>query len=152
MDSIALVSPAADLHDVAAERLGRQGQRYTPGRRVLVEVLAEADAPLTILEVVARGDALAQSSAYRNLSVLEQAGVVDRIISGQERARFELAHDLTAHHHHLICSACGSVRDFTVSERLEAQLERTLRLTAEQNDFDVQHHRLDMVGTCAACR
>jgi Fe2+ or Zn2+ uptake regulation protein len=101
---------------------------------------------------VARADALAQSSAYRNLTVLEQAGVVDRIISGQERARFELAHDLTGHHHHLICSVCGSVRDFTVSEDLERQLDRTLRRTAEQNDFDVEHHRLDMLGTCADCR
>ena len=152
MGSIRVVPPAVDLHDVAAERLGRQGQRYTAGRRALVDVLAGADAPLTILEVVARGDALAQSSAYRNLTALEQAGVVDRIISGQERARFELAHDLTGHHHHLICSVCGSVRDFTVSERLEELLERTLRLTARQNDFDVEHHRLDMVGTCADCR
>lgn len=144
--------PAADPHAVAAERLGRQGQRYTSGRRALVDVLAGTDAPLTILEVVARADALAQSSAYRNLTVLEQAGVVDRIISGQERARFELAHDLTGHHHHLICSVCGSVRDFTVSEDLERQLDRTLRRTAEQNDFDVEHHRLDMLGTCADCR
>jgi Fe2+ or Zn2+ uptake regulation protein len=146
------VPTAADLQDVVAERLGRHGQRYTSGRRALVDVLVGADAPLTILEVVARGHSLAQSSAYRNLTVLEAAGVVSRIISGQEHARFELAHDLTGHHHHLICSTCGSVRDFTVSDHLEQQLERTLRQTAEQNDFDVEHHRLDLVGVCAACR
>jgi len=143
---------ASDAHEVAADRLARLGQRYTAGRRALVEVLIGAEAPLTILEIVAAGHALAQSSAYRNLTVLEQAGVVGRITSGQEHARFELAHDLTGHHHHLICSTCGAVRDFTVSDRLEQQLERTMRQTGELNDFEVEHHRLDLVGVCAACR
>jgi Fe2+ or Zn2+ uptake regulation protein len=146
------VAVASDAHEVAAERLGRLGQRYTAGRRALVDVLVGADAPLTILEIVAGGRALAQSSAYRNLTVLEQAGVVGRITSGQEHARFELAHDLTGHHHHLICSTCGIVRDFTVSDGLEQQLELTMRQTAELNDFDVELHRLDIVGVCAACR
>jgi Fe2+ or Zn2+ uptake regulation protein len=146
------VPSAPELHDLTAERLARLGQRYTGGRRALVAVLAEAEAPLTILEIVARDRSLAQSSAYRNLTVLEQAGVVSRIVAGQEHARFELAPDLTGHHHHLICSTCGSVRDFTVSEQLEQQLELTLRQTAELNDFDVEHHRLDLVGVCAACR
>jgi len=141
-----------DLHEVAASRLRQQDVRYTRGRRALVEVLAEADAPLTILEVLERGRALAQSSAYRNLAVLEQAGVVHRIIASHEHARYELAQDLTEHHHHLICSRCGVVRDFTVPDELEEELERFLRDAAVSNDFDADHHRLDLVGICAGCR
>ena len=106
----------------------------------------------TILEVLDRGRSLAQSSAYRNLAVLEQAGVVHRIIANHEHARYELAQDLTEHHHHLICSRCGAVRDFTVPASLEAELERTLRQTATSNDFEADHHRLDLVGVCASCR
>jgi Fe2+ or Zn2+ uptake regulation protein len=142
----------ADLHEVAAHRLRLHDQRYTRGRRALIDVLAAAEAPLTILEVLDRGRSLAQSSAYRNLAVLEQAGVVHRIIANHEHARYELAQDLTEHHHHLICSSCGAVRDFTVPASLEAELERTLRRTATSNDFDADHHRLDLVGICAACR
>ncbi|MPY92399.1 MAG: hypothetical protein GEV08_04800 [Acidimicrobiia bacterium] len=141
-----------DLHEVASSRLRQEAQRYTRCRRELVEVLAESDAPLTILEVLEAGRGLAQSSAYRNLAVLEQAGVVHRIIASHEHARYELAQDLTEHHHHLICSRCGAVRDFTVPDALEADLERTLRATATSNDFDADHHRLDLVGVCAACR
>jgi Fe2+ or Zn2+ uptake regulation protein len=142
----------ADLHEVVSARLRQQDQRYTRGRRALIEVLGAADAPLTILEVLERGRSLAQSSAYRNLAALEQAGVVHRIIASHEHARYELAQDLTEHHHHLICSRCGVVRDFTVPDELEADLERTLRRTAASNDFDADHHRLDLVGICAACR
>ena len=142
----------AELHEVAASRLGRQDQRYTRGRRAIVEVLAAADAPLTILEVLERGRDLPQSSAYRNLALLEQAGVVHRIIASHEHARFELAQDLTEHHHHLICSTCGGVADFVVPPEVEAVLERTLERTASHHAFDPAYHRLDLVGTCAACR
>ncbi len=143
---------ASDLHEVAALRLSQHDQRYTRCRRALVDVLSSAEAPLTILDVLDRSRTLAQSSAYRNLSVLEQAGVVHRIIASHEHARFELAQDLTEHHHHLICSICGTVSDFTVPDDIEVALERTLLETATRHDFQADYHRLDLVGTCAACR
>ena len=58
--------------------------------------------------------------------MLERAGVVHRIVTADDFARYELAEDLTEHHHHLICSACGDVRDFTVSPELEGDLDRAL--------------------------
>ena len=94
---------------------------------------------------------LAQSSAYRNLAVLERAGVVHRIVAAGEFARYELAEDLTEHHHHLICATCGDVRDFTVSPELEGDLDRALGRIARQHGFSADHHRLDLVGTCSAC-
>ena len=97
----------ADVHDTAARRLHAVGQRYTTGRQAVVDVLAAARAPLTIPEVVAGGRPIPQSSAYRNLAVLEEARVVRRILTSGDFARYELAEDLTEHHHHLICSACG---------------------------------------------
>ena len=57
---------------------------------------------------------LPQSSIYRNLSVLEQAGVVRRVITEDEFARYELTEAFTEHHHHLICSNCGKVEDVTI--------------------------------------
>lgn len=141
-----------ELHDVTAAWLRRLDQRYTRGRRALVEVLAGSNAPLSIPQLLARDRSLAQSSAYRNLAVLEQAGVVHRIVTANEFARYELAEELTQHHHHLICSTCGEVRDFTVSAQLEQELQRSLRRVATRNGFDLEHHRLDIVGTCTTCR
>jgi Fe2+ or Zn2+ uptake regulation protein len=139
---------ADDLHPAIAARLVDDGQRYTSGRRKLVEVLVGAGRPLTAAEVLIEGD-LAQSSAYRNLAVLESCGVVHRVAGSDEFARFELAEDLTDHHHHhLICTSCGSVADFTAPDGLERSLEA---LIAETAGFQADHHRLDLFGRCSAC-
>jgi Fur family ferric uptake transcriptional regulator len=145
-------SADADLHELAARRLAGLDQRYTRGRRALVAVLAATDAPLALPQLLERDRSLAQSSAYRNLTVLERAGVVHRIVTSDEFGRYELAEDLTGHHHHLICSSCGDVRDFTVPPDVETQLDRALGRIAGANDFRADHHRLDLVGVCATCR
>ena len=145
-------SDGSDLDDVAATRLRTLKQRYTTARRALVEVLVEAEAPLTVAEIIEQDESLALSSAYRNLVVLEQAGVIHRIVTSDEYARYELAEDLTQHHHHLICSRCGAVRDFTISEDVEDALDRALRRVAKRNEFSAEHHRLDLVGVCANCQ
>jgi Fur family transcriptional regulator, ferric uptake regulator len=141
----------ADVHDTASRRLRAVGQRYTSGRRAVVDVLAGATAPLTIPEVVAGGRRIPQSSAYRSLAVLEQAGVVRRILTSGDFARFELAEDLTQHHHHLICSSCGAVEDFTAPPALERSLRRAVRDVEGTTGFAAAHHRLDLVGTCTTC-
>jgi Fur family transcriptional regulator, ferric uptake regulator len=140
-----------NVDQLAGTRVRQQGQRYNGNRRQLVGVLAASDAPLTIAEILARGEDLAQSSVYRNLVLLEQLGVVERIVTNDERARFELAEDFTEHHHHLICSACGVVRDFTVPTRVERSVHHALAEIAERTGFTLQNHRLDLVGVCPAC-
>src|SRR5690606_30458739 len=100
------VVTSGDLHGAINDLLEDDGQRYTAGRRSLVEVLDQAGRPLTAAEILAAGS-LSQSSAYRNLAVLETCGVVHRVAGSDEFARFELAEGLTDHHHHhLICTAC----------------------------------------------
>ncbi len=141
----------ADVHDTAARRLRAVGQRYTSGRQAVVDVLAGARAPLTIPEVVDGGRRIPQSSAYRSLAVLEQAGVVRRILTSGDFARYELAEDLTEHHHHLICSACGGVEDVPASPELEKSLRAAVRDVEGATGFTAAHHRLDLVGTCTAC-
>ncbi len=141
----------ADLHTVVSGRLRAVDQRYTTRRRAVVELLAAADRPQSIGELLDADGSLAQSSLYRNLVVLEDAGVVRRILTNGDFARFELTEDLTGHHHHLICSSCGSVGDFTVPDALEADLTRALRRVASRERFRADAHRLDLVGLCAEC-
>jgi Fe2+ or Zn2+ uptake regulation protein len=141
----------AELHPTAMARLRADGQRYTAGRRALVDALEQADGPVSIPQLLQGRSDLPLSSAYRNLAVLEQAGVVRRIVSSDEFARYELAEDLTEHHHHLICTRCGSVDDFTVSGQVEDQLEQALSRVADKHGFQAASHRLDLVGVCSRC-
>jgi Fur family transcriptional regulator, ferric uptake regulator len=140
-----------ELHETVYARLRAAGQRYTWNRRSLVEVLESADRPLTIAETL-RHRPLPQSSAYRNLAVLEQAKVVHRVTGTDEFARYELAEDLTDHHHHhLICTSCGAVSDFTLPPSLERTLEATMANVASHTRFRPERHRLDFIGTCSGC-
>ncbi|MCB1006732.1 MAG: transcriptional repressor [Acidimicrobiales bacterium] len=140
-----------DLHATVADRLAAADQRYTANRRAVVEVIEESERPLTIPEILEHRSGLAQSSLYRNLAVLEETGVVHRVHSSDDFARYELAEDLAGHHHHLICSSCGTVADFTVSADVEAVLAAAFEGVAGATGFRAEHHRLDLVGRCADC-
>ena len=142
-----------EVHETAALRLSSRGrQRYTSSRRAIVEVLSSSSCPLTLPQILGADPSLAQSSAYRNLTELISAGVVHRIVGADEHAHFELAEDLTGHHHHLICVVCGSVSDFRIPDELEQGLDRALDQVASDEGFAVTGHRLDLLGHCATCR
>lgn len=145
-------TPRGDLHEEAADRLAARDLRYTAARRALVGVLAAADRPLTLPQILATDPALSQSSAYRNLGELTLAGVVSRILVDDGFAYFELAEGLHHHHHHVVCTTCGRIDDFTASPALERELHRTLTQVADGTGFEVADHRLDLLGTCASCR
>jgi Fe2+ or Zn2+ uptake regulation protein len=148
----ATVRRASDeLRETVLRRLGEQQQRLTAVREHLVDVLASSERPLTIPEVLESRPGLAQSSVYRNLVVLEQAGIVHRVITHDEFARYELAEDLTGHHHHLVCSNCGRVEDLPASENIERSVAAAVAQAARKVGFRTRHHRLDLVGTCAEC-
>lgn len=143
---------SSELHDTAMRRLRQVGQRYTRGRQALIDVLLVAGRPLSIPEILATDPSIPQSSVYRNLTVLEQAVVVRKVQGGDEFSRFELAEDLTSHHHHLVCVSCGSVDDYTVPPRFEQTMAKTIDEVAAETGFQADFHRLDLVGVCSRCR
>lgn len=143
---------ANDLHATVREHLRRTRQRYTRGRAHLVEVLLEVGRPVTLPELVDAGASQSQSSLYRNLAVLEQCGVVRRLASVDDVARYELDEELTGHHHHLVCSSCGRVDDVTLSDELESSLDRAAERASDTHGFVLTTHRLELVGRCADCR
>lgn len=147
------MSEGSELHDEVATLLDRVGQRFTTGRRDMVDALARLDRPASVPELIASAPGIATSSAYRHMTVLEQAGVVNRIVvGGDEHARFELAEALTDHHHHhLICSRCGKVDDFTVPANLERAVGQSLDEVAATTGFKATDHRFDLIGLCAEC-
>lgn len=140
-----------DVDDEVAALLRRGDQRYTSGRRRIVAALQAGDGPLTITQILAEDGGLAQSSVYRNLTILEEVGAVTRIVTSDDFARYELAEHLTEHHHHLICAACGDVADFSLDDGTEDTLDRALAVAAKRAGFDVESHRLDLIGVCADC-
>ena len=139
------------LHETVSVLLHAQQQRLTTARRLIVDVLDAADRPLTIPEILDAQPLLAQSSAYRNLVVLEQAHVVHRLVTHADFARYELAEDLTGHHHHLVCSNCGRIEDVPATPAVERSVAVAIDEASKRAGFRTEHHRLDLVGLCANC-
>lgn len=107
--------------------------------------------PLALPDIVRGRKNLPQSSAYRNLAELESVGLVRRVASEDGFGRYELAEELTGHHHHLMCSRCGRVQDLHIPTALEHQLDRTLDALAREARFASVSHRLDLIGLCRDC-
>ena len=141
-----------DVHGVVERRLRRADQRYTAGRRAIVDLLVSVGHPVSIGDITDRLPGLPRSSAYRHLTDLETLGLVRRVAASDEFARFELAEDLTEHHHHLICLNCGKVTDVTLSRDLEQDITEAISQLAGAARFQPRTHRLDIMGTCADCQ
>ena len=140
-----------DIHDIAERKLATINQRYSSRRRRLVEALDRADHPLIATDIVAIDDELPQSSVYRNLAVLEAAGVVVKVLTHGDRAAFELAEELKGHHHHLVCVQCGLVLDIDVPNEVEQMLDTGVADLVSRAGFVLVGHRLDLMGRCKNC-
>ena len=143
---------ADDMHSVVERRLRRIDQRYTTGRRAIVDLLVSAGHPISIGDIAESLPGLPRSSAYRHLVDLHAAGLVRRVTANDEFTRFELAEDLTEHHHHLLCINCGKIIDVTLPAGFEQQAARAIGQLADAEGFQAHSHRLDVLGQCAACR
>ncbi len=140
------------LHDAVAIRLDAVGQRYNQGRRRLVEALADAGRPLTMVEILAESGDLPKSTAYRHLTALASSGVVRRLAGTEDAGFFELTDELSGHHHHhVMCERCGRVVDIASTAQLEKALATAATLAAKETGFNLDGHRIDLVGTCPQC-
>lgn len=135
-------------------RLRQRGVRYTRARQLVLERLQQASGPLSVadLEEGLRGR-VPTSSLYRTLSALEDASIVDKHHDVSGLARYEIAEDLTGHHHHhLVCLGCGEAHDVDITPGLERAINAFVSEVAARFDFEITGHRLDLHGWCDRCR
>lgn len=97
-----------------------------------------------------RGAKVSQTTVYRSLPLLEQAGIISRPVhlqtSSRECAVYEHV-DEHSHHDHLVCSRCGKTVEFEYPA-----IEVLQDAVALEHGFVLQRHHLELVGVCADCR
>ena len=89
---------------------------------------------------------VATATIYRTLDLMVEAGLIAVHNFGDGRRRYEPM-AAQSHHEHLVCRRCGQVVEF-VNERLE----RMIRLVADEHNFLLERHRVEIHGLCAVCR
>jgi Fur family ferric uptake transcriptional regulator len=123
------------------EILSTNGIRITSQRRALLQVLLEADDHPDVPELFRRAKivdgSISLATIYRNLSVLEQAGIVERHSFEGIGARFEPSR--SDHHDHIVDLETGEVVEFQSEdiEKLQMAIARNL-------GYDLIHHRLEL--------
>jgi len=144
----ARISGSARWADVPRQ-LRARGLRWTPQRRVLLDVLAGMDGHVTGADIVdgcrAIDPATTPSTVYRTLDVLEELGVVSHSHGREGRQEFHV--NPSTDHAHLVCSSCGR------SWELEPTEVRPFADGLEhRRGFAVDVDHLTIEGRCAACR
>ncbi len=143
-------SPTPDVAwDQVRERLHERGLRWTPQRRLLVDVLADTDGHITGAELVERcreqDPETTPSTVYRTLDVLEDIGLVRHAHGLDGREEF---HVLPAREHgHMHCSVC--------QRAWEIGADDVAGLLADfdgKRGFHIDLGHLSVVGICRDCR
>ena len=129
--------------------LREAGLRVTSQRLAVLRALEGRDEAVTAQELHhefrrGRGHAPGLTTVYRTLSALAESGALDTFDRDGEQA-FRLCG--AEHHHHLLCTSCGSVQEVEARE-VETWVARVARRTG----FAVTGHRADVYGVCRACR
>jgi Fur family transcriptional regulator, ferric uptake regulator len=125
------------------------GGRPTRQRRAVAEVLgtfSDFRSAQEIHELLSqRGEAVGLATVYRTLQRLAEAGGVDVLRTEDGEAIYRRCSP--AHHHHLVCRACGA----TVEVEGPA-VERWTRSIAEEHGYAEVSHTLEIFGVCDSCR
>jgi len=122
------------------------GIRHTKPRRLVFEALENLSEPLSANEINNYlKNKIDLASIYRTLNLLVKAELVNIILFGEGKKRYELKNK-NEHHHHLFCENCGKVENIEMKENF------LLRNVAEQSKFKVRKHNLEFFGLCQNCQ
>ncbi len=131
-----------------AEELRELGFRVTPQRRVILHILLHANTHLTPTQVYEQAHealpGLTETTVYRTLEFLAQAGLAQIAFSGNSKRAYEISdHD----HHHLICQKCGKGIEIP-----HAKLEALFADLEASANFQLTHNHITFLGLCPACQ
>ena len=85
------------------------------------------------------------ATVYRTLSLLEESSIVTSLSFGAQGKKYELG--AKEHHDHLICTKCGNITEF-----VDEQIEDRQHKIAEQLNFKMQDHSMQIYGICKQCQ
>ena len=125
------------------------GYKLTPQRRAIVQVVTSSNDHLTPNDIYEKIHGIHPAAGlvtiYRTLEILVELGLICEVHSGGSCRSYTMGSQ--QHHHHLICSSCGTVFDFS-GHYLDG-LEKDL---SKESGFRIDGHLLEFIGLCRNCQ
>ncbi len=125
----------------------KHGIKLTYQRLEIYRVLLEADdhpsAEEIFLRVQERVPTISLDTVYRTLATFEKVGLIKKIYSLDDKARFD---PNVSPHHHVVCSKCHRITDFSWPEIEKIPLPEELKEWGE-----IRERYLELRGLCKDC-
>jgi Fur family ferric uptake transcriptional regulator len=128
----------------------KNGYKLTPQRHAVLKVIAASRDHLTPEAIYEKArqekSDIGLVTVYRTLELLSRLDLLCQVHS-PDGCRNYMMRRPVEHHHHLICSSCGRVVDFSGCSLTD--LEEKL---SSETKFDIHSHLLEFYGICSECR
>jgi Fur family ferric uptake transcriptional regulator len=115
----------------------------------MAELVAASDGPFSAADLLDRARQrrakVGRATIFRALELLTSLRVVERLDLPNRSHAYVLC-DPDAHHHHLVCSACGRSVDVA-----DGELARLVEEIGRRNGYRIDTHRLELFGRCPTC-
>lgn len=135
--------------ELIQRKLKDKGYKLTNQRKAIIEVLFEhKEHFLTAEDIYIKSiEKLPDtnfSTIYRNLSMLEDAGIIHNTQIDGSASVYGLISNMN-HHHHIICKNCGKTEaiDFCPLEEMWSRIDN--------KSFTLTGHKLELYGLCMDC-
>jgi Fur family ferric uptake transcriptional regulator len=140
------------------KRFRGSGSRWTAPREAILNLLSRTSKHLSAKEIYQSlfriYPGIGLTTVYRTLDILERMGYLNKIPLGTGENKYELiTGSEEKHHHHLICTQCGKVIDYTdfVDEELEL-IKKTEQRLKKKHGFKITDHNFEFYGICKECQ
>lgn len=115
----------------------------------MAELVAASDGHFSAADLLDRARQrrakVGRATVFRALELLTALRIVERLDLPNRSHAYVLC-DPDAHHHHLVCSACGRSIDVA-----DGELARLVEGIGRRNGYRIDTHRLELFGTCPTC-
>jgi len=138
-------APRTPLANNAAAKLASEGLRVTSPRRLVVEAMSNSTRPFTVEDLCGALPGVGRATVFRTVRLLVETNVLCRVVIEDGTVRYQLSAS-ASHHHHLVCSRCGSVQEF-----VDPKLDRLIEANAKAHGFGLESHAMELYGVCSDC-
>jgi Fur family transcriptional regulator, ferric uptake regulator len=123
--------------------------KLTAQRRAVLDVIGDSHDRLTPQDIFVRVKkkypAIGLVTVYRTLEILADLHLICRV-HGDDNCRSYLMRRPSGHHHHIVCSSCGQVNDFT-----GCNLDELEKRISQETGYKIEGHLLEFSGLCHTC-
>lgn len=132
------------------DAIKKNGYKITPQRKAVIKYIAGSHSHFTPESIhkqvsdVCKGIGLA--TVYRTINMLLNLGLVCELYIGDYRHSYVMRRPLQ-HHHHVVCSRCNKVVDFTDCDLKDIEIK-----LSKGTGFKVDEHLLEFIGICPECQ